>query len=63
MEATCDVAKEQDVEWAALGGSLSMMSKGERIRHFVAWSDRSAHVTHFNQLNLNYEVLNDVLDL
>ena len=28
MEASGTIAKEQDIEWAALGGSLSMMSKG-----------------------------------
>jgi len=27
MEATCTILKEQDIEWTALGGSLSMMSK------------------------------------
>jgi len=28
MEATSSISKEQDIEWSALGGSLSMMSKG-----------------------------------
>ncbi|KLO12174.1 hypothetical protein SCHPADRAFT_829937 [Schizopora paradoxa] len=27
MEATSSISKEQDIEWSALGGSLSMMSK------------------------------------
>lgn len=30
MEASGTIAKDQDVEFNALGGSLSMMSKGKR---------------------------------
>lgn len=31
MEATGQVARAQDIEWTALSGSLSMMSKGKFI--------------------------------
>lgn len=31
MEASCSVAKSQEIEFKALEGSLSMMSKGEFV--------------------------------
>jgi hypothetical protein len=51
MEASGTVAKAQEIEFNALSGSLSMMSKGQYL-HTLIFS--------FTHLPL---VLNDVLDL
>ena len=54
MEASGSVAKSQEIEFKALEGSLSMMSKGESMT--------AAHVTRFPN-SACFVVLNDVLDL
>lgn len=54
MEATGQVATAHHIEWTALSGSLSMMSKGACSLQ----SPSNAFQTHIR----HYEVLNDVLD-
>lgn len=53
LEASGTIRKAQELEWVALGGSLSMMSKGTPLR--------SPRLSSLVLLTYNL-VLNDVLD-